>query len=253
MAFLHRHLPISGRIVASQLERIEELPIPVPALRETLVNAFCHRDYSTAGGSVSVAIFDDRIEIWSEGTLPFGLQPDELKRVHASRPRNPTITNVVYRRGLIEQWGRGTNRVVEMTLASGAVEPEFVTQAGSTVVSFRLPELLGGAPQVTAQVTTQVMRFLSLLQGEHLRTELMEMLALKHREHFRKDYLRPALDEGLIEMTMPDKPNSRFQKYRLSEKGARGRPPIVRASRRHRAAQVSRGISLSPSVVSIFQ
>ena len=51
------------------------------------------------------------------------------------------------------------------------------------------------------------------------RQELQELLGLNHREHFRANYLKPALDLGLIEMTIPDKPNSRLQKYRLTERG----------------------------------
>lgn len=83
MAFLHRHLPISGRFEENRLERIEELLVPVPALRETIVNALCHRDYAHPGGAVSVAVFDDRVEIWSDGPLPFGLTPEDLRGVHA--------------------------------------------------------------------------------------------------------------------------------------------------------------------------
>ena len=53
--------------------------------------------------------FDDRVEIWSAGRLSFGLCPEDLKRDHASRPRNPLIAEVFYRAVLIEKWGRGTN------------------------------------------------------------------------------------------------------------------------------------------------
>jgi ATP-dependent DNA helicase RecG len=113
MTFLHRHLPLSGRFEPGRLERIDELLFSTAALREALVNAFCRRDYAIWGGAVNVAVFDDRVEIWSDGTLPLGLRPLDLTREHASKPRNPDITNVFWRRGLIEQWGRGTNRIVD--------------------------------------------------------------------------------------------------------------------------------------------
>jgi hypothetical protein len=64
------------------------------ALREALVNALCHRDYSLQGAAISLAIFNDRLELWSEGGLPFGLEPEALKREHASRPRNLLIADV---------------------------------------------------------------------------------------------------------------------------------------------------------------
>ena len=69
-------------------------------------------------------------------------------------------------------------------------------------------------PQVSPQVTPQVEKLLTVLDGEMTAKELMTKLALKDRKSFRKNYLIPALTEKLIEMTIPDKPNSRLQKYK---------------------------------------
>jgi cell filamentation protein, protein adenylyltransferase len=74
-------------------------------------------------------------------------------------------------------------------------------------------------PQVIPQVTPQVVRLLEVMQDEMTREELQSALDLQDRKSFRKRYLQPALAEGMIEMTIPDKPNSRLQKYRLTEKG----------------------------------
>jgi ATP-dependent DNA helicase RecG len=136
MAFLLRHLPIAGRFENGRIERIDEPLFPVAALREAMVNALCHRDYSVTGGSVSVSIFDDRLEIWSDGTLPFGLKPEDLKGPHGSKPRNPLITGAFYRRGLVEEWGRGTEMIVRLCTRAGHPEPEFVEQAGAFGVRF---------------------------------------------------------------------------------------------------------------------
>lgn len=57
------------------------------------------------------------VELWSDGALPFGLRPEDLKRDHASRPRNPLIAEVFYRRGLVERWGRGTQKIVRRNSA----------------------------------------------------------------------------------------------------------------------------------------
>ena len=89
LLFLRRHLPVAGRVLPGVMERQDEPLFPMIALREALVNAFCHRDYMIYGGSVSLAIYDDRLEIWSAGGLPFGLTPAQLKRDHESLPRNP--------------------------------------------------------------------------------------------------------------------------------------------------------------------
>ncbi|ROR32577.1 ATP-binding protein [Inmirania thermothiophila] len=136
MLFLRRHLPVAGRIVPGLFEREDEPLFPLEALREALVNAFCHRDYTIAGGAVSLAIYDDRLEIWSDGTLPAGLTPDDLKRDHPSKPRNPLIAKVFYLRGVIERWGRGTQKIVELCVKAGHPEPEFGEQAGSVWVRF---------------------------------------------------------------------------------------------------------------------
>lgn len=100
------------------------------------MDAFCHRDYTIIGGAVSLAIYDDRLEIWSDGLLPFGLKPVDLKREHASRPRNPLIAQVFYLRGMIERWGRGTQKIVELCVKAGHPEPEFGEQAGNVWVRF---------------------------------------------------------------------------------------------------------------------
>ena len=136
MLFLRRHLPVAGRIVPGLFEREDEPLFPLEALREALVNAFCHRDYTIVGGAVSLAIYDDRLEIWSDGRLPSGLTPEDLKREHPSKPRNPLIVKVFYLRGIIERWGRGTQKIVELCVKAGHPEPEFGEQAGSVWVRF---------------------------------------------------------------------------------------------------------------------
>ncbi|WP_229805334.1 Fic family protein [Saccharospirillum salsuginis] len=81
-----------------------------------------------------------------------------------------------------------------------------------------LDTLTSSTPEVAPEVTPEV-RLISILSGEMTRQQLKEALGLKDDEHFRKAYLLPALDAGLIEMTIPDKPRSSKQKYRLTDKG----------------------------------
>ena len=75
-----------------------------------------------------------------------------------------------------------------------------------------------GTAQVTTEVTTQV-ALLQALTQPMARSELQATLRLKNSEHFRKAYLLPALAQGLVEMTLPEKPNSRLQQYRLTAAG----------------------------------
>lgn len=83
-----------------------------------------------------------------------------------------------------------------------------------------LDTMTTSAPQVSPQVTPQVGELLAAIRGEMGREALQSDLGLSDRKSFRERYLKPALADGLIEMTIPDKPNSRLQKYRLTDKGS---------------------------------
>lgn len=77
-----------------------------------------------------------------------------------------------------------------------------------------LQEIETSSPQVDPQVTPQVKQLLDVLEGEMLREEIQALLGLKDRKSFRERYIKPALEAGLIEMTLPDKPTSKIQRYR---------------------------------------
>ena len=121
--FLRDTLPIAGRFEQDRFERIDEPLYPPLATREALANALCHRDYSIGGGSVGIAVYDDRLEVTSSGSLHFGLTPDKLFAPHESRPWNPLIARTFYRRGIIEEWGSGTLKMAELSSRSGASCP----------------------------------------------------------------------------------------------------------------------------------
>jgi len=160
--FLRENLPVAGRIVPTLFERKDDPLYPPVALREALANAFCHRDYSIGGGSVAVAIYQDRLEITSSGTFHFGLTAEKLFAPHESLPWNPLIARVFYRRGIIEQWGRGTLKMAELTRRAGLPRPEIEEQAGSVVVRFR-PSRYIPPRQVRQELTEQQRLILQLL------------------------------------------------------------------------------------------
>ena len=135
--FLRDNLPIAGHIPADSFVRADQPLYPPEALREALANAFCHRDYTSGGGSVSVGIYDDRLEITSTGPLHFGMTPEMLFLPHDSQPWNPLIANAFYLRGIIERWGRGTIRMAELTASAGLPRPEIEDIGGSVTVRFR--------------------------------------------------------------------------------------------------------------------
>ena len=97
----------------------------------------------------------------------------------------------------------------------------------SPFVNFMLQAILDAvqamAPQVTHQVTPQVAKLIQVLTREMGRVELQGVLGLSDRKSFLERYLRPALELQLVEMTRPAQPNSRMQKYRLTEEGKKSR------------------------------
>lgn len=97
----------TGQFEPSRMERVDEPAYSPLAFREAIANAICHRDYASGGSSIGVAIYDDRLEVTSSGTLHFGFTPQALFEPHESRPWNPLIASVFYRRGIIETWGQG--------------------------------------------------------------------------------------------------------------------------------------------------
>ncbi|MGH2353263.1 MAG: ATP-binding protein, partial [Chloroflexota bacterium] len=234
-SFLLDHVSVAGRIVPGKLVREDRPLYPPRATREALANALCHRDYTIAGGAVTVAMYDDRLEIGNPGALHFGLTPEKLFQPHESRPWNPIIAGVFYRAGIIEQWGMGTLNILDWCREGHAPAPEYVEQAGDVVVTFFPAAGFGqgarrGQPdsqrsvagpdvfgQVTEQVAGQVLRF---CQQPRQASEIQAFLGLRHRQTFQNNYLKPLLELGYLAMTVPDKPRSRFQRYRLTAEGA---------------------------------
>lgn len=230
--FCQRHFPLPARIVPGQMRRVERHLIPPDAMREILVNALIHRDYSIAGGAVSLAIFDDRVEVWSAGTYPRGITAESLSREHLSVQRNPIIADVFFRAGLIEKWGRGTNRVIEMCRAAGVAAPVFEEITGAAVVTFRVA--VGRTAQIpaTSQLESQLgselesklesldRRVLATVAGGPLgKGALAAALGQRQASGPLHQSVRTLLARGFLEQTIPDKPNSRLQQYRITTAG----------------------------------
>ncbi len=173
--FLRESLPVAGRVMPGLFERVDDPLYPLLALREALANAFCHRDYGIGGGSVAVAIYDDRLEVTSSGRLHFGLTPEALLAPHESLPWNPLIARVMYRRGLIEQWGRGTLKIVELLEQAGLPRPAIEDAGGCVTVRF-LPMRYVPPQRVAHDLTNRQRAVLAFLEASHGGLALREML-----------------------------------------------------------------------------
>lgn len=175
--FMRDHLPVAGRIVPGVFERIDEPLYPTEALREAIANAICHRDYSIGGGAISIAIYDDRLEIGSAGPLPFGQTAEELTRPHPSRPWNPLIAQAFYRRGIIEKWGRGTLKMIDLVRGAGLVAPEFSASRLDVIVRFR-PLHYAAPNRINVDLTPVQRSILTLLadRGPSSLTQIFDAL-----------------------------------------------------------------------------
>lgn len=212
-----------------------EYELPPAAVREAIVNAIVHRDY-TSNASVQVMLFIDRLEVWNPGSLPFGLTVAKLKEPHSSIPANPLLAEPMYLAGFIERMGTGTGDIVRLCKAYGLKEPEFVQEEMFKMIIWRKAqgdiETTGEVTEeVTGEVTGEVMliisagiteevkRVVQVIKEEMKRVEIQEILQLKHQENFRDNYLLPSIEAGYVEMTFPESPNHPNQRYRLTQKG----------------------------------
>ena len=111
-----------------------EYELPKGAVSEAIVNAVAHRDYSSNAG-VQVMLFADRLEVWNPGELPPPLTPKNLRKPHASIPRNPLIAEPLYLAHYIEKAGTGTLDMIALCREVGLPEPDFEQRAGQFVVT----------------------------------------------------------------------------------------------------------------------
>lgn len=218
-------------------ERIETRLWNMVALREAIVNSIVHNDY-TREVPPKFEFFDDRFEITSYGTLPEGLSEEDFFE-GVSMPRNKEIMRIFRDLELVEHLGSGVPRILQSyNRESFRFLDNFVRM--SFPVNEQAPnkhrtsteqdnvidnqseknETYENNRTTIEQVPEQVKSLISIMgKGEYSTSDLMAQLQLKHRPTFIYNYMQPALKAGLIEMTIPDKPNSKYQRYRLTEKG----------------------------------
>ena len=202
---------------------------PYAAIEEALVNAVYHRSYEERE-PIEVRISNDDLVILSFPGPDRSIRLEDFQtgRAVSRRYRNRRIGEFLKELGMTEGRSTGIPKILKEMAANGSPAPLFETDDDRLSFVIRLPrhplslvptEEVGA--QVTAQVTAQVGALLVQMKGEMPRQAMQDAVGLAHREHFRKTYLVPALELGVIEMTHPDKPNSRSQRYRLTALGQR--------------------------------
>lgn len=141
--FVQKHLPIASRYEPNKMERVDEPALPFQAIREAIVNALIHRDYSNPAGDIALFIFNTHFEIHNIGHLYADMTIPKLKKRHTSRQRNPRIAHVFWTRKLIERHGSGTLRMIELCEQQGLEPPEFSEAGDGFMVKFYFKEPIG--------------------------------------------------------------------------------------------------------------
>jgi len=240
--FVLRH--INKGAVVEGIYTVSRWEYPVKAIREAIRNAVVHRDYSLTGKDVKVAVYDDMVEITSPGLLPPSIDYDAMES-RQSDARNKIIAPVFKRMGIIDQWGNGLKLIADelkdylnielrwkevgLSFQLQFVKLDYVSEQGSPentsngVVDYHnTTQNKNDWEQVEPKLGLsweQVLRVLSHYETAQDAKSLMQKLGLSNRTKFKKKYINPLIDEGLLEMTIPDKPNSSLQKYRITELG----------------------------------
>ena len=200
------------------------------AVEEALANAVYHRAYDIRE-PIEVRISPEEIVILSYPGPDRSVRLDQLRlgRAVPRRYRNRRIGDFLKELDITEGRSTGIPKILRVMSRNGSPPPEFEFDEDHSYFLVRLPVHPQGrqtspgtteaTPQVAPQVTPQVSKLAAALYGEMSAAEVMKAVGIKDRVHFREAYIQPALRSEFVEMTIPDKPTSRLQKYRLTSKG----------------------------------
>ena len=228
--FLKKHAYKSARFGAMQRQDVWSIPLAL--LREAIVNALVHADYAQRGTPIRIAFFDERIDIESPGFLLPGMTVEDMQ-AGISRIRNPVIARMFRELHLVEQWGSGIKRIFSEAAAQGLPEPRVTeiatgvrlrvflsTQHQTGATSAQEIPLAHTNEPINAQVSEQVIGLLQHCAAQpRNKQELLAALGLSNAYLNYKRHIVPLLEQNLIAMTIPDKPQSRLQRYRLTAQG----------------------------------
>ena len=220
MAFGQKHLNDTFH-----LDGIQSVSARDHILREIISNLLMHRDFSS-GYVAKIVIEKDKIRT-ENANLSHGHGVLNLATFDPFQ-KNPPISKVFREIGLADELGSGMRNTYKYTKMYSGAEPEFM-EGNVFRITIPLPDVatatvgptsIPATTQVTTEVTTQVklereklVALVNYCSAAKSRKEMQEFCGIKTAEYFRKHIIKPMLAEGLIKQTIPDKPNSRNQKY----------------------------------------
>lgn len=214
ITFCKRNMKVQTVIDSNTGKRRDRTEYPIEAIREAVLNALIHRDYShlTEGTPVQINFFTDRLEIHSPGSLYGRMTVEQLG--HA-RPdlRNPALAVMTEVLVGAENRYSGIPTIRREMAAHSLPEPVFENRRNEFVVT-----LYNGVYAGSTQEKTEAATLLEYCREPRNRKEIAQFLGLKTASYAMDRHIRPLLEEGKLEMTMPEKPRSTHQKYRTVRK-----------------------------------
>jgi ATP-dependent DNA helicase RecG len=148
-----------------------------------------------------------------------------IGRAVSRRYRNRRIGEFLKELSLTEGRSTGIPKILKVMAVNGSPAPLFETDDDRISYVIRLPahpqsqRAEATTMEVNMEVNMEVASVLRAIEGNMSRLELQTSMGLKNADHFRKAYILPAMAAGVLEMTLPERPNSRLQRYRLTNKG----------------------------------
>ena len=202
--------------------RVDKPDYSERAVTEALVNALIHRDYLVMGSEIHVDMFDDRLEIYSPGGMYRGkpIQECGLDEISSVR-RNPVIADLFHRMKFMERRGSGIKKIIDETASLPGYNNNYKPSFHSTHSSFfvKLQNMNYASQSVSDQVSDQdsdqevTKKILLFCESERSKKALCEYCGYKNLTYFTRTFLRPLVESGRLRMTVPEKPNSKNQKY----------------------------------------
>lgn len=217
MDFVKKHIN-KEVIITGNPQNTERWQYPLEAIREITMNMIIHRNYQSPADSI-VKVYPNKIEFFNPGLLPEGITIDDLlNNNYKSTPRNKMIADFCKDLGLIEKYGSGIRRVMNLCREAEMPLPKIAQLSGGVNVTFESNENI--TPQATPQVTPQALNdniqslYRKLMpDAEYNRNELMDILNMSDRRYVQANYIKPLLDAGLLVLKYQEKPNHPRQKY----------------------------------------
>ncbi|TVM01751.1 ATP-binding protein [uncultured Candidatus Kuenenia sp.] len=199
VAFLKKHLNVRSEIRG--FDRFDIYEIPLDALREAVVNAIVHRNYTINGTSIYVRIFDDRVEIENPGGLPDGITKRDFGK--SSVRRNPIIADLFHRMGKVERMGSGIERMRELMREAGLKEPVFEMDAFFRVIFYRDPRYsLKAGKDITRKTTRKIIEAIAK-KSDITQKELAELIGIT--DDGIKYHITRLRKKGILKRIGPDK------------------------------------------------